>query len=83
MDDLYYNLPKLKARVAELEKEEEKLKFIKSKIKIGVKIYDLDVGKEAIVTKLKNGSNDFEADYLDGTIGRGYYYLVSNWKFIN
>lgn len=83
MDDFYYNLSKLKARVKELEGEETRLNEIKSKLTIGTIILDLDANKEARVTKLKNGSNDFEADYLDGTYGRGYHYLVSNWKFVN
>lgn len=83
MDSLYYDLPKLKARVAELEEQENKLKFIKSKLTVGTLIYDLDVNKEAVVTKLKNGCNDFEADYVDGSYGRGYLYLVPNWKFVD
>lgn len=83
MDEFYYDLPRLKARVKELEEREERLVKIKSKLSIGTIILDLDANKEARVTKLKNGSNDFEADYLDGTYGRGYHYLVSNWKFVN
>ncbi|GEM_PF-3358661 len=83
MDEFCYDLPRLKARVKELEEREENLAKIKSKLTIGTIILDLDANKEARVTKLKNGSNDFEADYLDGSYGRGYYYLVPNWKFIN
>ena len=83
MDSLYYDLPKLKARVAELEEQEVKLNSIRSKLKVGALIYDLDANKEAVVTKLKNGCNDFEADYIDGSYSRGYLYLVPNWKFIN
>ncbi|MCL1696383.1 hypothetical protein [Lysinibacillus sp. BPa_S21] len=83
MDDFYYNLPKLKARVKELEEREEKLDKIKSKLSIGTIIYDLDAHKEAKATRLKNGSNDFEASYLDGSYSRGYHYLVPNWRFTN
>ena len=32
------------------------------------------------VSKLRNGSNDFEVNFLDGSVGRGYYYVVDNWR---
>ncbi|UUV25959.1 MULTISPECIES: hypothetical protein [Lysinibacillus] len=53
MNDFYYNLPKLKARVKELEDKEARLNEIKSKLTIGTIIFDLDARKEAKVTKLK------------------------------
>lgn len=82
MDDLYYDLPALRRRVAELEEEETRLSVIKSRLSIGTRIFDKDAQKYAVVTKLKNGSNDFEADYEDGSYGRGYFYLVPNWSFV-
>jgi len=81
VEDFYYNLPALRKRVKELEEEENKLNYIKSKMRIGTTIYDIEQQKIGIVTKLKNGCNDFEVDYFDGTVGRGFFFLVDNWKF--
>jgi len=81
MDDFYYDLPAMKKRVAELEEQEKKLEYIKSKMRIGTIIYDVEQQKLGMVTKLKNGCNDFEVDYFDGTVGRGFLFLVDNWRF--
>lgn len=51
-------------------------------IKIGSVIKDLEINKLMKVSKLKNGSNDFEAVSMDDGIGRGYHYIVRNWVVI-
>ena len=60
-----------------LHQESEKSKKL---ISVGCHIIDLDANKVAKVTRLKNGSNDFEASYLDGSYSRGYHFVVKNWR---
>lgn len=74
-------IAELENRLIEVKEYQRLILEAKKEIKIGVIITDTDSGKEMIVTKLKNGSNDFEADPLDKNgIGRGYSYMVRNWK---
>lgn len=52
----------------------------KSRIRIGVFIYDKDAKKIAVVNGLENGCIDFSAKYVDGSYERGYSIGVNNWR---
>lgn len=74
-------------RAEKLEKEAESLRNLhaleeeaKNLIAIGAHIVDVDADKVAKVTGLANGSIDFSADYIDGSYGRGYNFVVRNWR---
>jgi hypothetical protein len=74
-------------RAEQLEEEARMLRKLhqvsedsKKLISVGCHIIDLDANKVAKVTRLKNGSNDFEASYLDGSYSRGYHFVVKNWR---
>ncbi|AJD93047.1 hypothetical protein JMA_37290 (plasmid) [Jeotgalibacillus malaysiensis] len=74
-------IQKLTNELEETKKILEIYKKNKSDIFIGAKIIDLDSGLKMEVVNLKNGSNDFEAKRVDGLgYGRGYHYIVPNWK---
>lgn len=71
----------LEAEARDLRAEHKRELVAKSYIKHDAVIFDLDCQKYAVVTALKNGSNDFEANFLhDSALGRGYHYLVRNWR---
>lgn len=80
----YYDkeVARLQRELREAEEKRDRYAAAESVIAIGVKIMDLDNHREMIVDRLKNGSNDFEASPVAGGTGRGYYYLVENWKVI-
>ncbi|MFJ8528700.1 hypothetical protein [Bacillus sp. NPDC094106] len=72
----------LELRAKEIRKNAEKIREAMNIIQIGVLIEDLDTEKLMRVSKLKNGSNDFEANPIDAGIGRGYLYLAENWRVV-
>lgn len=74
---------RLEKELAEAVEREKRYTAASEEIQIGVKIVDTETCAEMVVTKLKNGSNDFEADPTNGGnggMGRGYHYLVPNWR---
>lgn len=52
----------------------------KEVVNIGVYLYDKEDDEVVKVTKLKNGCNDFEAKYVNKRYGRGYLFVVNNWR---
>lgn len=62
----------------------EKYKYGEENIKVGCLISDKDTGYIMKVTKLNNGSNDFEAKNIEksNTPGKGYHFTCSNWRLI-
>lgn len=75
---------KLERRLRELKKYQALTREGKKRIEIGTVIVDTEEDIEMKVSKLGNGSNDFEAHPVDSSSarkhGKGYSYLARNWK---
>lgn len=84
----YYDneIIRLEKELKDVKERRNLYEAAKSQIYIGAKIIDTETGATMVVDKLKNGSNDFEASPVvggNGGLGRGYFYLVNNWKVIS
>lgn len=71
----------LEAEARKLREKHAEIEEAKSTIQIGKYVYDVEQREVGIVTKLKNGSNDFEVDFLKPKmVGRGFLFPVKNWR---